>query len=1085
MLTTATRKKREHPKNTEASVMPVSTKCADTSDKTVSLTPIPLFLQRVASSFSPPPFQRRSRKEDDLLKTPVLPKIKVGEPDDEYEQEADRVAETVMRMPETKNTRIVEEDEKPEQKEIVRTKAISPFLCQCLSLDSDEERYDDSGAAKVLQKKSAEGSSSFHHVDGTLLSSLGGSPLPEHVRSKIEPVLGRDLSHVVVHSDSKANQAASSIHAKAFTHRDRIFLGKGEKVNDVGLMSHEAAHVLQQGAANRGTQGRFHAPKQAYSVAKTGNTVIQRKEQFRRVNAEVPQTVSQINATSLSDFQEFTLRQLDWATSPHLTAPAAAADLANFRQVLSFSYEANILETCGDMPVGQIIAAGLPGTFTQLRDYSRGAVSTRSTAWLRHTNNVTQAATWGTDLLSLEGACTAGTLYLIMPPPSPLATPSVFEQLLTTGMTADFINYVTTCSPVLSANNGREIESYLALRAESADPVKYLGRITYVRNFHRFTRPALDGIIANESVTTASQQNFWLRRPLTLVLYSALDHNGAFHRLTGITDLILQSRILTIILEGLGTLGAYETQIAPIAARYGIDGRIDQAMIAGHGSSTGIELAGTATGGTVNSERLESGATSPYRTATENLIDRLVNNMSRDPAQRRIVLYACLTASHNVNPAGIDSTNPATASIQIRNAINADPNIRDFIASRAGARATVLGSQASQWATGFLTPGTLRTPPRLTLQTPHDPYIAAPKIQYVEFGPECVGAVRALVECWAADFATPTPGTACRDAVTRRIGRPPTTNWNEQIIRGIFDIALNRYWTNGNMIARFISIAHWLSDLEHDLENPQGSNLWNNVGSVLPAADISSIFTALALTSAWSGEARIRLIFNQTWMRYDAARQASFLTALGTFTSCGDVRRYLDMSIVRPRINFILPATPMVSPPVQELIIAIMEAIATPLTTPEPTPLPPHIQYLRLLLGNTTNFAASLNISGVASGFTTEDAVLTAIGRSPSRPAPSGAGSSSVGSSLPAANVDLDRDPTNMNDFYLEPFLRTGTVDNCSHLSVRSRPWMARRVDTIPRGHTVHIVGRNRNWYGIEHRGLIRFVYKDFITLTP
>jgi len=237
--------KKENQKSPDSSVIQEREKCTKTG--------VPVFLQRNAVPGSPLPVQQKFEEDDDLLEKPVLPKLKVGAPDDEYEQEADRVAETVMRMPETKNTRIVEEDEKPEQKEIVRTKAISPFLCQRLSLDSDEERYDDSDVVNVLQKKSAEGSSSFHHVDGTLLSSLGGSPLPEHVRSKIEPVLGRDLSHVMVHSDSKANQAASSIHAKAFTHRDRIYLGTGQSTHDTELMAHESTHVVQQQGVDSGS----------------------------------------------------------------------------------------------------------------------------------------------------------------------------------------------------------------------------------------------------------------------------------------------------------------------------------------------------------------------------------------------------------------------------------------------------------------------------------------------------------------------------------------------------------------------------------------------------------------------------------------------------------------------------------------------------------------------------------------------------------------------------------------------------------------------------------------------------------------
>lgn len=1055
---------------------------------------VPLYLQRSAHSLltsSPQVQLQDSEGEEGLLEpieseTPIQTKLIIGTPDDNYEREADQVADTVMRVPDSHIPQPFEEEQQLlfQNTNTVQTKSFTPLYIQRICTECEDEMQPNdltSSTTGIVQGK-ANGEfalSPMQKVANTNQSPMGGSRLPQHVESRISNVLNTNLTHVRVHDDHAAKTAAQSINAKAFTHQNHIYLGDNQSASDTHLMAHEATHVVQQGAANTSSLHGFHAPRSSGVISKVGNAAVQRKEPFRRVEAETP-SVAQINAMTLSDFQEFTMRQLDWATSPHLTVPAAATHLANFRRVLEFSREPNILTTCGDMPVGQIISAGLPGAFTHLRNYSRGAVSSRSTAWLRLTSNVTDAVNWGTALVSLEGVCAAGTLRLIMPAPSPLTTPSVFENLYTKGKTADFVSYVSTCSPVLSATNGAEINSYLALRDEGADPVTYFEKITYVKDFHRFTKPALDGIVANESVPLSSQQSFWSRRPLTVVLYSALDHNGAFHRLPGITQLILAPRILTIVLEGLPSLAAYQLQLGPIAARYGIDGEIDQAMIAGHGSSGDIELAGTVTGDVVHSEKLAHTATPAERTATENLIDELVAHMSTDPTQRRIVLYACLTASHQVSPTGIDPSNPATASAQIRRAISINPNIRDFIASRAGAGATVMGSQASQWATGFLTPGTLFTPPRLTLQTPHDQYIAASKLQYVEFGPESGGATRALAECWAVDFATTPPGTACRDAVTRRIGRPASTDWDAQIIRGIFDIALHRYWSNGHKIVWFSQLADWLSYLKHDKDNPQGRNLWNIVNP-LSSADINTVFTALSTTSNWSSEARIRLIFNQTWMRHDASKQADFLSALSTYTNCGDVVRYVDISIVRPRISNILPATPLASPPVHELIIAIMEAIANPITTPEPVIVPRHIQYLRTLLGSTTNFPTGLNISGVASGLTTEDSILTAIGRSVRRPVPPGSSPPPMGTALPNANVDLNGD--GFNDFYLEPFQRRGTVDNCWYLHVRSRPWMSRIIDVIPQGRMVHIVGRYHNWYGIEHGGRIRFVYKDFMTV--
>jgi hypothetical protein len=59
-------------------------------------------------------------------------------------------------------------------------------------------------------------------------------------------MLGADLGHVRVHQDNNAHEAAKSIQAKAFTHQNNIWLGKGQSRHDTGLMTHELTHVVQQ-----------------------------------------------------------------------------------------------------------------------------------------------------------------------------------------------------------------------------------------------------------------------------------------------------------------------------------------------------------------------------------------------------------------------------------------------------------------------------------------------------------------------------------------------------------------------------------------------------------------------------------------------------------------------------------------------------------------------------------------------------------------------------------------------------------------------------------------------------------------------
>ena len=60
-----------------------------------------------------------------------------------------------------------------------------------------------------------------------------------------------DLSDVRVHEDARAKESASEIRARAFTHKNHIWLGRGESQDNLRLMAHETTHVLQQGGVVR------------------------------------------------------------------------------------------------------------------------------------------------------------------------------------------------------------------------------------------------------------------------------------------------------------------------------------------------------------------------------------------------------------------------------------------------------------------------------------------------------------------------------------------------------------------------------------------------------------------------------------------------------------------------------------------------------------------------------------------------------------------------------------------------------------------------------------------------------------------
>jgi len=260
MQTVTALQKKEQNKSAELASSHQNNTPVDLKEESGTEAGVPLFLQRFAatSHTAPPPIQRQPDEEEDIERIPVLPKLTVGAPDDKYERQADQVADKVMRMPNANGSQILEEEEEQAvQNDVIRTKPITPLYIQRAYSERDEEIQPKSNLPKVVQAKPDGSFSPSKKVAKILQSSGSGSPLPKHVRSKVEPVLGSDLSHVKIHSDTNANQAAKSINTKAFTHQNNIFLGKGQSANDLSLMAHEATHVVQQSHSWRSLNTRY------------------------------------------------------------------------------------------------------------------------------------------------------------------------------------------------------------------------------------------------------------------------------------------------------------------------------------------------------------------------------------------------------------------------------------------------------------------------------------------------------------------------------------------------------------------------------------------------------------------------------------------------------------------------------------------------------------------------------------------------------------------------------------------------------------------------------------------------------------
>ncbi|MEO8148089.1 MAG: DUF4157 domain-containing protein [Bacteroidia bacterium] len=168
----------------------------------------------------------------------VQPKLEINSPDDQYEQEADAMADRVMRM----------SSNEPSLKPVTGLIG-SSVQRKCAECEEEEEKK-----KKPLMRK-AEADNSGIQASRSLVSSLnaskgGGSPLSQGIKSFMENAFSTDFTAVRVHTDNRASDMSKEINAKAFTHGNDIYFGSSQFVSEnsdgTKLLAHELTHVVQQ-----------------------------------------------------------------------------------------------------------------------------------------------------------------------------------------------------------------------------------------------------------------------------------------------------------------------------------------------------------------------------------------------------------------------------------------------------------------------------------------------------------------------------------------------------------------------------------------------------------------------------------------------------------------------------------------------------------------------------------------------------------------------------------------------------------------------------------------------------------------------
>lgn len=200
-----------------------------------------------------------------LLRTHALqPKLKVSQPEDAHEQEADQMAQQVA-------SSISASTLEPAVDNL--SEGISPSMPE--------------GTGASHQTEAAEAS-----VPDDFADSLGtGQPLDQTTRSLMEARLGQDFGEVRVHTDEQSAASAREIEASAYTLGRDIVFEKGEYAPETArgkrLLAHELTHVAQGDAGK--TSATLHRKTK-------GETMKEKADVFLSTDANLKVEVDVLKA---------------------------------------------------------------------------------------------------------------------------------------------------------------------------------------------------------------------------------------------------------------------------------------------------------------------------------------------------------------------------------------------------------------------------------------------------------------------------------------------------------------------------------------------------------------------------------------------------------------------------------------------------------------------------------------------------------------------------------------------------------------------------------------------------------------------
>src|SRR5690625_4723212 len=215
--------------------------------------------------FSPLQIQEKSKpgRSRDSVEPTIQPAMEVGKPDDEFEREADAVADRVMMQSAMEDEGVIQmqtavaEDEGVIQ---MQTAVAEDDMVQMQSVADEDESVqmksavEDEGLVqmKITGASGSEPRTTSPGVAERIASSRGrGQPLEPSVQREMGSKMGADFSDVTIHTGGEATELNQGLGARAFTVGSDIYFNEGqynpESAPGKRLLAHELTHTIQPG----------------------------------------------------------------------------------------------------------------------------------------------------------------------------------------------------------------------------------------------------------------------------------------------------------------------------------------------------------------------------------------------------------------------------------------------------------------------------------------------------------------------------------------------------------------------------------------------------------------------------------------------------------------------------------------------------------------------------------------------------------------------------------------------------------------------------------------------------------------------